>query len=121
MARGASVDLDHRRAGRTDTLAVIGRGLIAFDDVERKVAAQVVDGALEQRGLAGAGRADEIERQDFAPGEPGAVARRKGVVLGQHAGFELDHRVWMMVVIGAVMVGVVVMMMMGGVMAMGVP
>ena len=91
MAAGAGVDLHDRRARGADALAVVRRRLIAFDHEQLHLGLQIADRALEQRRLAGARRADEIEGKDLAAGEPGAVARRERIVLGQHARLECDN------------------------------
>ena len=80
------------RAGGADALAVVGGRLVAFDDEQRQFAAEVADRALEQRRLARARRTDEIERQDLAAVEPGAVPLRERIVLGEDARLEVDHR-----------------------------
>ena len=99
MAAGAGVDLHDRRAGGADALPVIGGRLIALEHEERQLGLQIADGALEQRGLAGTRRADEIERQDLAAGEPGAVLRRERIVLGEDARLERDQRLAMAVLV----------------------
>ncbi len=55
MAALAGVDLDRGRAGRADALGVHRGLLIAFDDGDRQLALQALDGFDEQRGLARAG------------------------------------------------------------------
>jgi hypothetical protein len=90
MAAGAGVDQNDRCPGSADTGAVVRRSLIAFQHEQRQLLAEVADGPLQQRCLAGAGRADEIDREDFPPGEPRPVLRRQRVVLGEDFGFEFD-------------------------------
>ena len=91
MASGAGVDLHRRRAGSPNALAIVRRRLIAFDDIELQFVLQIADGALQQRGLAGARRTDEIERENLPAREPGPVLRRQGIVLGEDARLQLDH------------------------------
>jgi hypothetical protein len=47
-------------------------------------------GALQQRRLAGAGGAHQVDREDAAGGEPGPVLLGQAVVLGQDLLLELD-------------------------------
>ena len=91
MATGACVHLNGGRAGGADALPVVGRRLIALDDIELKLVLEIADRALEQRRLAGPGRADKIERQNLPALEPGPVLLGHRVVLGQNAGLELDN------------------------------
>ena len=51
--------------------------LIAFEHAHGHVAGEVADGAFQQRGLSSAWRADEVEGQDAAAGEPAAIAFRE--------------------------------------------
>jgi hypothetical protein len=87
--------------------------------------AEVFDGALEQRRLTGAGRADEVESENFTAGEPGAVARGQIIVLLQHCLSELDRMavrmVVMMVMLVMMVMRVAVSVVMGvrGMMVMG--
>ena len=92
MAAGAGVDLHDRRTGGADALAVVRGRLIALQHIERQLAAQIADRAFEQRGLAGAGGADQVERQDLAAEKPAAVLLRQRIVLGEDARFERDRR-----------------------------
>jgi hypothetical protein len=70
---------------------VVGR-LVAFDDRDGQVGAEVADGALEKRGLAGAGRADEVEGENGALVEPAAVGFGAATILLQHLPFEPHRR-----------------------------
>src|SRR4029079_17143008 len=108
MAAGAGVDLHRRSACGANALPVIGGGLIALQNEKRQLRFKIADGAFEQRGLARTRRAHEIERQDLAACEPGAVFCRQRVVLGEDAGLERDQRLAMTVLVVMVMVMVVI-------------
>ena len=62
VAARAGVDLHDPAAGGPDPLGVEHGLLVALDDRHSR-AGQVADGALEQRGLAGARRAHQVERE----------------------------------------------------------
>jgi hypothetical protein len=64
--------------------------LIAFEHEQRQLLSEIANRPLQQRRLAGAGRTDEIESQDFPPSEPGPIPRGQGVILGEDTGFEFD-------------------------------
>ena len=95
-----------------NSLAVIGRGLVAFDDENCQRVPQFPHRALKQRRLARARAADEVESQDFAAGEPCPVARRERGVLRQHIPLKKDCRgmaVNMVMIVNMVMKMAVVM------------
>jgi hypothetical protein len=94
MTPGAGVHLHDLRAGALDPLAIIGRGLIAFEYIECYVVSQVTDGSLEQRGLAGPGTAHQVEGKYLSFGEPCPIGSGECIVLGQHARPEFDEAVW---------------------------
>src|SRR5262249_47051971 len=58
-------------------------GLAPPDDVKGHLAPQVAEGALQEGGLAGPRRADQVQGQDAAAGEPPPVALRQAVVAGE--------------------------------------
>ncbi|MDP3554617.1 hypothetical protein, partial [Methylocystis sp.] len=60
-------------------------------------ARKIRDGALEQRRLSGAGRADEIERNDLTAREPSATFRSDRVVLRENARFKFETPVRLLV------------------------
>ena len=83
MAAGAGIDL-HRPAHPRRGCARRRRGrLIALEHGERELVPQIADRAFEQRRLAGAGRADEVEREDLAAEEPRAVLRASASFLAR--------------------------------------
>lgn len=90
VASRPSVDLNRRCPGGANAFAVIGGGLIAFDDEDRDFVLEVLNCPFQQRRLAGAGRADDVQCQDFPPLEPASVAHGERVVLGKQAGLQLD-------------------------------
>ena len=91
VTAGAGVDLDHRAAGAADPLGVERGLLVALDDRDRAPRRQVADGALQQRGLAGAGRAHQVEREDPRSASQARLSRGERVVLGQHVLLEHDR------------------------------
>jgi len=92
MAAGAGVDLDGGRAGGADLLCVDVGLLITLDHRDRTDRCQLGDRATQQRCLAGAGRAHQVERQDPALGQPGPVVGGEVIVLGQQRGLDVDRR-----------------------------
>jgi hypothetical protein len=92
MAAGAGIDLHRLAAGRADALRIVGRGLIAFDDADAHLPFEIVQRTFEQRGLARAGRAHQIQCQDPTLGEPAAIALGQHLVLGKNLTFECDCR-----------------------------
>ena len=121
MAAGAGIDLDGRRAGRADALAVVRGRLIALQHKERQRVAQIADRAFEQRGLAGAGGADQVQRQDLAAAKPAAVLLRQRIVLGEDARFECYRRAVLMCTAVAVVVPVPMIVIVVMFMGMAVP
>lgn len=92
VASRSSVDLNRRCPRGANAFAVIGGGLIALDDEDRDFVLEVLNCPFQQRRLAGAGRADDVQCQDFSPLEPASVAHGELVVLGKQAGLKLDNR-----------------------------
>ena len=84
MATGAGIDLHGTAAGGLNALRVELGFLIAFDHCNRLILTEIVERALEQRGLARTGRADEVQRKNTALFEPQAIGLRRPVVLGHH-------------------------------------
>ena len=68
MTALAGVDLDRRRAGRADAVGVVGCLLVALDDMDSQPITQHLDGLHQQRGLAGSGAGDEVQRQNAVSG-----------------------------------------------------
>ena len=91
VAALAGVDLQRRRAGGADALGIDAGLLVAFDHRHRQPAAQQLDGAHQQRGLARAGAGHQIEREDAALRQRAAVALRDAVVLGQDVALDLHQ------------------------------
>ena len=81
MAPRTRVDLHRSSSTGPNPLRVVECVLITLDHVQRRSALQIGDGSFQQRGLAGARRANEVEGQDLAAGQPRAVACRQLIVL----------------------------------------
>jgi hypothetical protein len=94
VAARAGVDLHHVATGGADALGVVRGLLITLDHAEAELAPQVAKQALQQAGLAGSRRADEVQRQNAAPGKPAAIALRQLVVLGEQVLLERDDVPW---------------------------
>lgn len=73
MAAGAGVDLQRLAASCPYALRIMGRGLIALDHADDHLFLEVVQRALEQRGLPRTRRAHQVEREGPALDEPGAI------------------------------------------------
>src|SRR5215472_16464242 len=91
MAASAGIDLHDRGARAADALAVIGGRLVAFDYVKRHFAGKIADRALEQCGLAAAGRTDEVERKNLTSHAPRPVPCRRCIVLGKDPRLHIDN------------------------------
>ena len=65
--------------------------LVAFDDGDGQLALELLDGLHEQRGLAGAGAGDKVQRQDARRVEARAVGGGVGVVLAENVLLDLHH------------------------------
>lgn len=119
VASRPSVDLNRRCPGGANAFAVIGGGLIAFDHEDRDFVLEVLNCPFQQRRLAGAGRADDVQCQDFPPLEPASVAHGERVVLGEQAGLQLDDSrpAPMAIMIVVVMMQAVTLVVMGMIMA----
>src|SRR5215813_8180243 len=90
VAPGPGVDLHHPAARRAHPVRVQRGLLVPLDDPDDELAGQVARGPLEQRGLARAGRAHQVEREDAPGAQPVPVLRRERVVAGQHLLFQRD-------------------------------
>jgi len=87
----AGVDLDSARAGRADPIGVVARFLVALDDDHLVPVLKTLDGLDEQRRLPRPRAGDEVDGEDTARGEAGAVGSREGVVLGEDVPLDLHH------------------------------
>lgn len=93
MAAHTGVDLHRGSARGANAFAIIGRRLVSLDHIKSVFLFEIGNGAFQQRGLSGTGRTDKIDRENFPAREPGPVARRQRVVLGQDTRFQfLDIR-----------------------------
>ena len=90
MAAGAGVDLHGRRAGGADALAVVGGRLVALDDEQLQLAAEVADGAFEQRVLPAPGELTRLSARISRPANQARFFAAKRVVLGEDARLQLD-------------------------------
>ena len=66
VAAAVGVDLHGLRAGGRHPAGVVVGLQVALDDRHAELPGQIAQGALQQRGFSRAGRADQIERQNFA-------------------------------------------------------
>src|SRR3974390_2945998 len=80
MAAAPGIDLHDRGARPADALAIICSRLVALNHIERQLASEISNRALEQCRLASAWRTDDVERKNLAPGEPRSVLRRRRIV-----------------------------------------
>jgi hypothetical protein len=116
MTAGAGVDLLHRHSGRRDAPGIVVGLLVPLNDGTADLAAQVFQGPLKNGGLAGAGRADQIEGEDSFVCEEPSVAVCQTVVLGEDVGFDgysaagtVVMMVMIVVIMAVVIMAVVVM------------
>jgi hypothetical protein len=112
VAAGSGIDLDDRTSCGFDPLGIAGRFLVALDDCERKLTPQIADRALEQRRLAGARRAHQVQGDDAAAGKPSSVAFGEAVVPGEDLSFEANCAALCLSAGNGVVVAVVVVMVM---------
>jgi hypothetical protein len=89
--------------------------LVAFDDVELLLRSEVANGALEQGGLARAGRAHDVERKDIASLGEAAYALGKRVVSPEYVLLDADA---LLVAVFVVMMVVVMRMRVRGAVGM---
>ncbi len=133
------IDLQRRHTGFTDTVGIVGGLLVALNHRNRQFRFQVVDTTGQQRGLAGTGTGDQIQRQDLPFLKQLSVGGGVLVVLAQDILFDLHHArlthagcvgvrrtltVVVMVTMGMLMVAVFLVMIVGMIviaMAMMVP
>jgi len=94
MAAAAGVDLDDRNTRGVNAFGIVHGLLVPFDHKKRKLLLQGRDGFLEQRGLPGAGRTDEIQCSDILRLEITAVALGQLVVVGEDVLLQLDFAVF---------------------------
>src|SRR5438477_481222 len=66
---------------------------LAIDRDERNLGAQLANRPLEQRGLAGARRGEQVDRDGATLGQAAAVDRRQRVVAGEDVVLEADEPV----------------------------
>jgi hypothetical protein len=111
VAHGAGVELDGTSTSAAHTLRVVIGGLVALDDRKREPAAQLANGALEQRRFAGAGGADQVERQQLATLEIAAVFGRTERIFAQNILLELDQSSSLVVLMRVVVLMSVVVLM----------
>ncbi|SBP87012.1 hypothetical protein THIARS_50260 [Thiomonas delicata] len=91
VAALAGIDLHAGHTGRTDALSVERGFLVTLDHRETELAAQVGEGAGEQRGLSGPRAGDEIQSEDAALLEQPSVVAGVAVVLAQNVLLDLHH------------------------------
>src|SRR5437870_1421605 len=105
MTSRPSVDLHDTATRGLDAAGVVEGCLVALDNVEIELAPQVGQGAFEQRGLAGARGADQVERQNPSSGEPAAISLRQTIVLGENLDIQVNHaRIVMMMIVVVMMI-----------------
>src|ERR1700685_1284876 len=91
MTSAAGVDLNRRASGGADSLRVERSLLIALDDADRNFSAQLANRTFQQRSLAGARRAHQVEGHDLAPFQPAAVVLGEVIVFGENILLELKR------------------------------
>src|SRR6202451_1217360 len=91
MTSAAGVDLNRRASGGADSLRVERSLLIALDDADRNFSAQLANRTVQQRSLAGARRAHQVEGHDLAPFQPSAVVLGEVIVPGENILLELKR------------------------------
>lgn len=92
MTPGPRIDLHHQSARRLDSGGIVGGRLIALDDKKFPRRCEIADGAFQKRRFTRARPAHEIDGQNLASRQPGAIARGARIVLGENARFEIDDR-----------------------------
>jgi hypothetical protein len=130
MAAGAGVDLAHWNPRSGNALGIIVSLLVPFNDGKAEFLRQVTQGPFEQRRLAGAGGADQVQDKNPLLFEQGAVEAGQAVVLGKNILFNADRRPFggfslmlmgMLVLVGmTIRMGMVVVMVVTVFMIMGV-
>ena len=111
MTALAGVDLDGGGAGGADARRIVGGLLVALDHKGRNLALQLLDGPDQKFGLARAGARNQVQRQNAAFTEIGAVTLGQGIVLGQKVAFHRQHAAFRIVAVMMVVVVIVVMVM----------
>src|ERR1700691_1498291 len=91
MTSAAGIDLNRRASGGADSLRVERSLLIALDDADRNFSAQLANRTFQQRSLAGARRAHQVEGHDLAAFQPSAVVLGEVIVFGEDVLLELKR------------------------------
>ncbi len=91
VAGAAGTDLYCRYTLAADAVRVVFRLEIALDDGNPQAAVERLDGRLEQRGLAGAGRGHQVDGEYAVAGEMFAIVQRLVVIGVQEALEHLDR------------------------------
>ena len=81
MTAAARIDLHDRCTAAFDARRILRREEIPLDDRHAQLPAECRECLLEQRGLAAAGRAEEIQRVDAMPRKECRILRRCRLVL----------------------------------------
>lgn len=112
MASSAGIDLHGRRTRSPNPLAIVHGRLVPLDHIELELTLEIANRSLQQRGLAGSRRTDQVQRENFPACEPGPVLRRQRIVLGEDARLEFNDTVVcmrvMVVIVAVVMMPVIV-------------
>ena len=88
VATGPGVDLLDRGAGGGDPDRIVVGLLVPFDHRRGKAAGQVLQGPLQDGGLAGTGGADQVQHEHPLRAEQGTVTLGQPVVLGEDVGLD---------------------------------
>lgn len=87
MAPGSGVNLPNRNPGGSDPHRVIVSLLVALDYSKPNLLPKVMQGTLQDGGLAGSGRTDKIQHKDTLAKKEVPVFPRQTIVLGQDVCF----------------------------------
>jgi hypothetical protein len=91
MTTPARIDLNRRNAGLTNSISVVGSGLIAFDHPKWRTTGKQIQG-LDQKGcLTSAGAGYQVQREQAAIRQPLPVCLGIAIILGQDILFYLDQ------------------------------
>ncbi len=85
----AGVDLLDRYAGCGDAVSVVRGLLVSLEHAEAQTV-EIGQGPLQNRGFAGAGRADQIEHEQLVRCKGGPVAGCQTLILGQQVFFDTN-------------------------------
>ena len=91
VAALAGVDLNGPGPGSADAVGVVAGLLITLDHRQRQLRLEVLEGARQQAGLAGARAGDQVECKDALIVQAPAIGRGILVVLAQDIPFDLQH------------------------------